>query len=822
MMTMKMRYVSILLLPVFLLGSRCLAIPAQCQTLSNVVPSCICEAALIDNIPDNLKVVINCRRQELTQMPKIDGSSDYLIYEMTLEGNNLQSIPADAFKGLKIQRLDLRNNRLTSIDANAFSGLESDLMELYIVRGDREANVAPPLDSMTNLTGLHTLTLEHFHFNGDVVSLEFDLQPLYSIPIDFLRGYQHLETLIITNTNIPDVGNEAFQMNTKLTRLDLGYNQISTLYDGCFRGLESRLEYLSLRNNPIDQVNVLDNVKELSNLQILQLSEIGLRTIPSAPQFLQNKNSLTTLYLEGNQLTTVGANVFAGAGSSLTTISLSGNQIATMDSQSLAGLSVLQTLDLSQQTIASNQTLTLPASLTQTTLQHLVLTGTPLTEAALWQRVAALTGLRILKVDSTGLNTVPDYALLNLINLQELYMDGNSISNITQAMFAGPRNLANLHLANNQIQTISNCAFHLYHLNPALEVSLIQNPLNCDCKLRWLLKERDAGRIQLIGLETCAEPADKLGQSLINLQPENLTCSSDWTHDTCENFYTTPPPPTTTQKPNVTVSVVNASKDSIKITWVIDQDSADIGYFRVRVTELESNQISISGELPNTQTSYTQGKLMAGKSYSLCVLSYTPKPSSQLINRDCVQSKTTANQSPINSDDTDNETYIIVGTVLGAVVLLVLIAAILYVVFVKKRTKQADLPPQPHMFSPSELPSMGAEAKRFTRPKQPPKVGRALDQEGIKVTVISDGQTRPVSPGGRLSAGSYQYLDQKHVQPLPAAQPSAPPTYANDVRSRDLPAYPVRTSNEDPMAGYYKMGSDAQPAKLPVYSQINY
>nr|KAG5714459.1 hypothetical protein BaRGS_006905 [Batillaria attramentaria] len=129
-------------------------------------------------------------------MPKIDGSSDYLIYEMTLEGNNLQSIPADAFKGLKIQRLDLRNNRLTSIDANAFSGLESDLMELYIVRGDREANVAPPLDSMTNLTGLHTLTLEHFHFNGgsSLTTISLSGNQIATMDSQSLAGLSVLQT----------------------------------------------------------------------------------------------------------------------------------------------------------------------------------------------------------------------------------------------------------------------------------------------------------------------------------------------------------------------------------------------------------------------------------------------------------------------------------------------------------------------------------------------------------------------------------------------------------------------------------------------------
>ena len=828
------------------------AAPFQCADLRVAIPACHCEAKIVDKLEDNNHVVINCRNLNMSTLPAM-GSSTYVIYEMTLAQNNIQAIPADAFTGLKIQRLDLRQNRLTSIDPNAFRGLEDDLKELYL-GAEIGAGIEPPLANLTHLSVLDTLHLEYFKFPNDylqashslhslinlrsltlshsgltfiqsgtlptsLTSLTLDYHGFTALPLDVLRGLVGLENLAITHTNVTIITNSAFELNTRLQTLDLGYNRISVLSDGCFRGIETSLQHLSLRNNPISSVANLREVKELTVLTSLQLSEITLSSLPARADFLLNKASLKSLHLEGNLFTTLGPSVFDAVGGSLNELSLARNQLQGMDEQALAGLSALTSLDLSHQT--QSQPLNLPTSLASlASLQTLKLSSTRLDQATLWQTVGLLTSLQSLHLDDTSLTTVTDYALTNLTQLSEFNLDRNSLTEVTQEMMAGPRSLAKLMLNSNQIRTVGKCSFYGFSLSPVLELELLGNPLHCDCKLDWLLEEVNASRIKLAEFVKCASPPPKANSLVSRFRPGDFTCITPQTDTPCLELYTTPEPPTTvtTLTPALGLSITNVSMTSISIRWTIAHYPG-LTYFRVRLTELETAVTTLSDYIDKRDRSFLIDELKAGTMYSVCINAYN----STATLRTCLTRPTLADDSDQGrldkGDGSSSNTGIIVGTVIGVLALLAIIAAIIYLVLLRERTSKKELPAQHHTFTASELPGMGAHTKQFTRPKekQPPKVGRALD-ENIKVTVISDGHTGTTSPGVRQSVGSYQFLDEKHPNPNPGVAPQGSYAYSNDVDGRPLPTAP-----EDSMKGYYNSGfqRDTQSESAHVYNQID-
>ena len=821
-------------------------------------------------IEDSSLVVINCRNMNMSTVPPVTGSSDHIIYELTLAQNNIQVIPAAAFDGLRVQRLDLRENRLTSISSNAFAGLENELLELYL-GAEVGASIEPPVANLTHLTVLDTLHMEYFKFPSDflgpshslhslsslksltlrhngldsvqsgtlptsLTSLTLDNQGFTSYPLDGLRSLVNLETLAITHTSMSVLSYKMFELHTRLRSLNLGYNRISVLNSGCFFGIETSLEVFSLRNNPVPSeadpvpsVVALDEIKELTALTSLDLSETTLAALPAGAAFLLNKASLRSLHLEGNAFTTLGPNVFSGVGAGLGELGLARNQLAGTDEQAFAGLSALTSLDLGHQT--ASQALSLPASLaTLASLRTLRLSGSRLDPAALWGAVGPLASLRTLRLDATSLSSVAGHAFRNLTQLSELNLDGNGLTEVTQDMMAGPRALAKLTLNNNRISAVSSCAFHGFFLRPALALELLGNPLHCDCRLRWLVEEVAAGAVELAGAEKCATPPRLENAFLSTLGPGELTCVSPPPDAPCSELYTTPAPPTTTPTPVLGLSITNVSATSISMRWVVESFPG-LAYFRVRLTELETGVTTQSEMIGKEERSFRQGGLRAGRAYTVCIYASGSPPGA--VQTSCLTRVTLAAHGSGQGGlgDGSSETGIIVGTVIGAVALLAIVAAILYLVLRRKRSqKDLQAQAQPHVFAASELPGMGAHTKQFTRPKNPPpKVGRAM-AEAIKVTVISDG--RAASP--RQSAGSYQFLDEKQPYPYPNPNPgvSPPPQpqggsssssyhYSKGVDGRSLPTAP-----EDFTKGYYtnngfhKDTAEESPAEH-TYNQID-
>nr|CAD7407337.1 unnamed protein product [Timema poppensis] len=189
-----------------------------------------------------------------------------------------------------------------------------------------------------------------------------------------------LTHLSLSHNHIVKIDECAFQNMTNLTELDLSFNQLtsSLLSEDIFKGKYLPAEYeplhsmriLKLGNNALhtlpnrifihlpnlevllldkNEFSIIDRPTEISlstltNLNILDLSYNGLKFFPDT--LLHTPRRLTTLLLEGNQLTTVPKGL--SASHKLEHLTLSGNPIEVINVENgFPKLEFLKSLQLS-------------------------------------------------------------------------------------------------------------------------------------------------------------------------------------------------------------------------------------------------------------------------------------------------------------------------------------------------------------------------------------------------------------------------------------------------------------------------------------------
>ncbi|XP_072916178.1 vasorin b isoform X1 [Hemitrygon akajei] len=179
------------------------------------------------------------------------------LYNLDLSANQITEITNETFTGLRdLERLYLQKNKIASIQAGAFEDLVS-LVELKLQ--DNLLKHIPPFQ-------LPTLLLLDLSRN-DILGTE-----LGSV---FLP---EIESLKLAGLGLPTIDGEMFKGMRGLQELDLSDNRLVSVSEvlAHLEGLTS----LSLRgNNRISQLQNED-FKPLRNLQKLDISGLGLRTIP--------------------------------------------------------------------------------------------------------------------------------------------------------------------------------------------------------------------------------------------------------------------------------------------------------------------------------------------------------------------------------------------------------------------------------------------------------------------------------------------------------------------------------------------------------------
>ncbi|XP_036957840.1 extracellular matrix protein 2 isoform X3 [Acanthopagrus latus] len=223
-------------------------------------------------------VTVTCDNAKLIHFPPLAIPE---LKSLSLEGNNISSIPAEAFNGIpNLEWINLKKNKLTSagIDAKAFKRLKM-LRRLYLDGNLLEAvpsGLPPTLQELKiNENKLRRIHKNSFRDLSSLVILE-------------------LEANLLSEGNVDPL---AFSPLIQLSYLRLGRNHFRTVP----QGLPMSLLELYLENNLIEEIS--ETVfNQTQNLNIVSLRHNRLDETRIAPMAWFSHRNLESIDLSHNQL----------------------------------------------------------------------------------------------------------------------------------------------------------------------------------------------------------------------------------------------------------------------------------------------------------------------------------------------------------------------------------------------------------------------------------------------------------------------------------------------------------------------------------------
>lgn len=730
-----------------------------CHLVTNAVTQCpcpiqeqsVCYQCRCELTPEG-KMAINCKGQGLTQVPTFIYSSTE-FEELTLADNQITSIPASRFQELhSLRQLDLNGNSISSIDESAFQGIGDTLEELLLevnaitnfptgalsglqmlenlsATGFDLSTSGLPSGALANLNQLTQLNLRNNKLHllaADVLSgqvnslreLVLDSNSFSSIPTSALASLLALDTFsMVGNTALISITANAFY-GLHLKSLDLSQNGLSSIDSEAFIGLESTLEYLSMRSSQLRD-NMLPPLQHLSSLREVDLSSNAIANIPSQ-MFLQMP-LIEVLELHQNQLHTITGTTLAGL-SQLHMLDLSGNSLINVEANAFASTPALKQLIIGYNPDLS---LSLPNTVFHpiaASLEVLHLEQTGFTEIQ-WYLIQNLTRLKTLKLNENRVASLPEMGFRMLLQLQNVYLEFNLLTAVTQQQVFGPNaNLELISFNNNNLTMLDQCTFFEFPKLNYYKLGLNDNPLHCDCRLEWLLQElKKHPNYEFLKYAvgwTCASPTALKGKKFAyELSESDLVCDPPITFPPCLDL--TPVTTTTTtmtttitvplpDEPFVfTLNITAVSDTSLFLHWFIsDKVLDDLLGFRIQYRAMPDG-IDQYIDLSSSVRTYELTNLEAGTEYLICVIALGIQQTGNII---CDSAITLPVHDEIN--EPKNNTLII--ALSCTLCVLIIISIIIIIILVRRRQhKAADAQANPFGIR------MGYDSKRFSRPTTP-------------------------------------------------------------------------------------------------------
>ena len=319
----------------------------------------------------------------------------------------------------------------------------------------------------------------------------------------------------------------------KLQRLQISENYLQYIHNESFTGLEDSVEILDLSNNRIAWIRN-GSFGGLLKLQVLKLSGNLIRFI--SENTFGNIPNLLFLFVDNNIIETIKENSIRRF-HRLTKLDLNGNKLKELPVNLFEGSKLLKQLDLSNNELTDVPIVTL--------------------------RQASL--LQMLKLDSNKFKRIRKNSFAGLQNLDTCSISFNNyLFFIDEGAFYGMQKLSFLKMTNNPHLTIFNAeAFsnissltkieldfnnmtnldeRLFTIPNLVHASISWNPVNCNCKSRWIRSAMEHPEIYpFIRGETCSSetficvphwknvycyrPIDRSQDKLQTIPEEEFTCS---------------------------------------------------------------------------------------------------------------------------------------------------------------------------------------------------------------------------------------------------------------------------------------------------------
>ncbi|KAK3606395.1 hypothetical protein CHS0354_042041 [Potamilus streckersoni] len=452
-----------------------------CTDLRSV---CTCGMKLVwhEGAWQNLAVV-NCSSAGLVSIPNYSSLEGHEIDMLILNNNNLTDIPPKAFRNLTVKELLLSRNPLKSIRQNLFAPLKDSLRKLELQ--GVELYIDDGLVFLSNLDQLRALDLGHNHlkneygeltegiFDGlalnslktlglrvlkltklkegafrglpNLEELDISINYLAEIPSE-LKNVKNLKVLNMYSNEIMILKNGTFDGLTNLETLYFGANEIVTIEEGAFAGLEDSLQRINFYHNALTSVPV-DAIVNLRKLKMLGFAANNIQTIENGT--FVGEYRLEILELDKNPLT-YHEDMFTGVEDTLTTLFIRENKLTTLPLRALRKLKRLSHLDAADNHI--------------TEIDKLFFGNLKLSKISLmWNKIS--------KVDPSAFKSLPNGIILDLYK--------NLLTDISF------------------ILKLEECKFK--------EVDVSSNPVICDCFLEEII---NSGRVATSIKGECSFPED--------------------------------------------------------------------------------------------------------------------------------------------------------------------------------------------------------------------------------------------------------------------------------------------------------------------------
>lgn len=398
--------------------------------------------------------------------------------------NSLFKIEDDALEGLNsLQTLIIRDNNILLIPGSALGRLPK-LTNLYLDY-NRVAALSSDILGSIQAEDIRYMSLSRnvirelpggsFQMFKNLLFLDLSGNSLAILNAEMFVGLENsLMELKLGQNKITNIGNIPLKLS-QLRRLDLSYNNIVDIPRNAFEGVEN-LVYLNLSNNHHFAPTPSNIIGSLGKLQILDISNIGLRTVQS--ELFSKSPSLRAIYLKNNKLTEITDGTFNNL-RNLTIVDLSNNNIMTIKPGAFINAMNIRSLSLK-----GNQLSAFKGEIfnTGTGLEELDISDNQLsylfpTSFRIHPRlkrliasnnkfnffpasiIAGLQFLEHIDLSNNQLKTVEELDFARLPRLRQLILSGNNLESISEMAFHNSSQLQYLDLSNNKLERLGERTF---------------------------------------------------------------------------------------------------------------------------------------------------------------------------------------------------------------------------------------------------------------------------------------------------------------------------------------------------------------------------
>ncbi|XP_026749119.2 toll-like receptor 3 [Galleria mellonella] len=489
----------------------------------------IIEVNEIDEFPYKNLTKLNLSHNLLREIPDATFDSFSKLTSLDLSNNYISQLTIGTFEGVKhLKYLDLSNNEVSNINSSMFRFTDLTTLNIShnkistiektdfaylkkLVSVDLSHNYIVNIEKsiFCNMIFLNTININNnkidlidrdtFLNNTFLTKINISNNKLKTLPKDMFKDKIIFEFSITGNSLEGSLVKGLFEGLRLVLKLDLSYQQVTSIEDYAFFGLE-KIEELLLNHNNIGILSE-KSFKSLHSLVHLDLSNNKITSIEFNKEDLV---SLRSLMLRNNYLTQIKYEYYSHL-NSLRVLDLSNNNISSLQSKAFKslrdlisfeihnnplsgalqegtfdGLNSLPSLDISgsQLTIIKNESFNGMSQLKDLNISHSNISAV---EYNTFSHTGAVESLDL------SYNAIVKFTInsTELKNLRTLFLSNNRIKSMFSYSFQGLVGLTTINLAHNEIQIIDSGSFFdqpklmeldlSYNSKLNFKTSLIQN-----------------------------------------------------------------------------------------------------------------------------------------------------------------------------------------------------------------------------------------------------------------------------------------------------------------------------------------------------------